>query len=170
MHRLCVKKRTLLLLAAIVWMFAGFQVLHIGVTAYGDYKGRILVFLSFGIFLVFWIGVFSRLVRKHTARICAYEEEMQPFYNFFDKKSFLIMAFMIVLGITIRKFQLWSLRNIAIFYTGLGAALFCAGGAFLAQYFLEKKRQKWKEEEEQEEERRKARYQKRKQEQKEGTE
>ena len=166
MHKLCVKKRTLLLLAAMVWMFAGFQVLRIGVAAYGAYKGRILVFLSFGIFLVFWIGVFSRLVRKHTARICAYAEEMQPFYGFFDRKSFLIMAFMMVLGITIRHLQLWSLRNIAIFYTGLGAALFCAGGAFLGQYILQGKRQKWKEEAEQEEERRK--HQKRKEE-KEGT-
>lgn len=159
MDKIQVKKHTLLLFAAAVWMFAGYQVLRIGIVSYGDYKGRILIFLSFGVFLIFWIGVFSRLVRKHTARICAYEEEMQPFYRFFDRKSFLLMVFMMILGITIRKFALWPLRNIAIFYTGLGAALFCAGGAFLGQYVIQKKRQKWKEEEQREQERRKAQYQ-----------
>ncbi len=154
-----VKRWNLFILAAMVWMIAGFLVMRIGIANYNGYTGRILYGLSFGVFLVFWIGVFAPLVRKHTARICAYDEEMQPIYLFFDKKSFVIMAFVLVFDIAVRKMQLWPLQNIAVCYTGLGAALFCTGGAFLAEFFLQKKRQQWKEEEIQRQKAKKAAYQ-----------
>ena len=63
-----------------------------------------------------------------------YEEEKQLFYKFFDLKSFLIMAFMISFGIIIRSFHLLPERFIAVFYTGLGAALFMAGVLFGRNY------------------------------------
>ena len=45
------------------------------------------------------------------------------------------MAFMIIFGITIRTFNLLPDRFIAIFYTGLGAALFLAGIIFGLNYY-----------------------------------
>ena len=78
--------------------------------------------------------VFYKLTNKHTIRIQGYEEEKQLFYKFFDLKSFLIMAFMISFGIIIRSFHLLPERFIAVFYTGLGAALFMAGVLFGRNY------------------------------------
>ena len=75
---------------------------------------------------------------KVKKRIHEFEEELQLFYKFFDLKSFLIMAFMISFGIIIRKFRLLPDRFIAVFYTGLGAALFVAGLLFGKNYLVKK--------------------------------
>lgn len=129
-----VKKQNLLLLAGIVWMIAGFNVLRIGLETYAEYRMIINYAITLMVFLVFWFMVFHKLTIKHTKRIHEFEEELQLFYKFFDLKSFLIMAFMISFGIIIRKFQLLPDRFIAVFYTGLGAALFMAGVLFTWNY------------------------------------
>lgn len=86
-----------------------------------------------GVYL-FWTKVFHPLVGKHVIRIHGYEEEYKRPWNFFDKKSFLIMAFMMTFGITIRVMNLMPDSFIAFFYTGLGTALVMAGILFLVNY------------------------------------
>lgn len=130
-----VKKRTLLFIAGIVWMFAGFNVLKIGIEAYMDNFSILNVFLSIAVMLIFWFMVFGKLVDKHNTRIRAYKEEKKYFWNFFDVKSFLIMAFMMTFGILIRKYSLIPDSYIAFFYTGLGTALFGASVKFMVKFF-----------------------------------
>ena len=60
------------------------------------------ILLSALVFAVFWSMVFYKLVIRHTDRIQNYEDELQFFWHFFDKKSFLIMAFMMTFGIGLR--------------------------------------------------------------------
>ena len=79
--------------------------------------------------------VFGKLVRRHTDRIVRYEEEMQFILKFFDRKSFCIMAFMMTFGIGLRVSGLCPDLFIAVFYTGLGTALFLAGASFASNYF-----------------------------------
>lgn len=78
--------------------------------------------------------VFSRLVNKHTGRIKKHDAERQYFWKFFDMKSFIIMAFMMAFGITIRAFEIVPEVFIAVFYTGLGLALSLAGLLFAVNY------------------------------------
>lgn len=101
-----IKKQNLLLLASLVWMIAGFNVLRIGIETYAEYQTVINYIVTIIVFLLFWFMVFYKLTNKHTIRIQGYEEEKQLFYKFFDLKSFLIMAFMISFGIIIRSFHL----------------------------------------------------------------
>ena len=75
------------------------------------------------------------MVKKHTNRIINYEEENQYFFKFFDIKSFLIMFFMIALGVSIRKFNLAPEKFITIFYSGLGTALFLSRVLFGYNFF-----------------------------------
>ena len=56
-----IKKRTLLLLAAIVWMIAGFNILRIGIETYAAYKSVINFILSLLVFLFFWFMIFYKL-------------------------------------------------------------------------------------------------------------
>ena len=135
-----VKKHHLLFFACVVWMIAGFNVLKIGIESYNEYRTILNYGLTILVFLVFWVMVFYKLTVKHTTRIQGYEEEKQFFYKFFDLKSFFIMAFMISFGIIIRTFHLLPERFIAVFYTGLGAALFLAGVLFGFNYFTVLKR------------------------------
>ena len=60
-----------------------------------------------------------------------YGNARQPFWRFFDRQAFIIMAVMMTVGISLRAFSLVPSWFIASFYTGLGIALFGAGVGFL---------------------------------------
>lgn len=130
-----VKKRTLLLLASLVWIIAGSNILNIGIHAYSTYLTMFNVILSLIVFAVFQYFIFGRLVIKHTLRIKGYQEHKQFFLNFFDLKSFIIMVVMILGGIYIRKSGLAPEIFIAVFYSGLGASLLLAGILFGREYY-----------------------------------
>ncbi len=129
-----VKKRYLLLIASLVWLFAGLKVLSLGLEAYKTNFTALNVLLSIAVFIVFWLMVFNKLVNKHTVRIKAYTEERRYFWNFFDLKSFIIMAIMMTGGILIRKYSLLGVNFIAFFYTGIGTALSLAGLKFMYNF------------------------------------
>ncbi len=131
-----VKKRTLLLLAGIIWIAAGFNILRIGIIAYKNYTGIINFILSAAVFAAFWFMIFGPLVRRHTERIINYTEERQFFLKFFDVKSFCIMAFMMSFGIGLRVSGICPDVFIAVFYSGLGTALFLAGLLFTRNYIF----------------------------------
>lgn len=124
------KRNILLLLACLIWSAAGFNILRIGLMAYPAYRAGINYLLSTLVFVVFQVFIFGKLVKKHTARIGAYEEKFHFFLKFFDKKSFAIMAVMVTGGIWLRSSGLAPERFIAFFYTGLGASLLLAGLLF----------------------------------------
>lgn len=125
-----VYKRTLLLIASIVWSIAGFNVLIIGLNAYKENLNIFNILLSIVVYMFFWFLIFNKLVIKHSLRIKNYQEENIFFLNFFDLKSFIIMFLMITFGFTIRFLNLAPDSFIAFFYTGLGLALFFAGLKF----------------------------------------
>lgn len=136
-----VSKRTLLLIAGIVWMIAGFNVSRLGILSYKVIE--ILwynIVLSIVIFLLFGL-MFYKMTKKHVRRIKGYEEEFKPFWNFFDLKAYIIMSIMMGGGIGLRASGLLPDSFIAFFYTGLGCALFLAGVLFVAEFIMYKKRQ-----------------------------
>lgn len=124
-----IKKQYLLLLACLVWIAAGGNIVRIGVEAYSGYLTVLNMFLSAVVFAVFQFFIFGRLVKKHTRRIISYEER-QWFIKFFDVKSFMIMAVMMTGGIWLRTSGVATVRFIAVFYTGLGMSLLLAGILF----------------------------------------
>lgn len=126
-----VKKQNLLIIAALVWVAAGANILHIGLEAYAEgYVTTLNEVLSVAVGLVFWFGTFYKLTKKHTQRITNYEEQHQYFWHFFDLKSFIIMAIMMTGGIALRVSGIAPSVFIAVFYTGLGSALALAGILF----------------------------------------
>lgn len=132
-----IHKIKLLLLAALVWVIAGFNILRIGLISYQTYVNALNLLISLTVFFIFWLMVFKKLVKKHTLRIVHYEEERQFFLKFFDVKSFCIMAFMMTFGIGLRVSGICPDIFIAVFYTGLGSALLLAGILFGYHFFTE---------------------------------
>lgn len=128
-----VKKRTLLFLAALVWLAAGVNIMRIGVIAYSGHLTLLAAAGSVVVFVLFW-RMFRGLVGKHTGRIHDFAEERQFFWRFFDARSFAIMAVMMTSGISIRALHLAPDTFIAVFYTGLGTALALAGLAFACRW------------------------------------
>ena len=127
-----VTRKTLMLTAGIVWVLAGVNILHIGIDcwAVSPYSFTLKLLGALAVFAGFHFGVFSKMYRKHHKRISSKSESNCPM-SFFDKKGWIIMAFMILLGIVIRHFSLMPIWFIAIFYTGLSSVLIVTGLRFL---------------------------------------
>ena len=133
MKMFLVKKRTLLLIAGIVWLIAGFNVARLGVLSYLLIEMKwVLILLSVIVFAVFGM-MFLKMSKKHTGRIMGYENK-KPFWNFFDLKAYMIMACMMGGGIGFRAAGIFPDVFIAFFYSGLGCALASAGVVFITNF------------------------------------
>ncbi|MEG0220813.1 MAG: hypothetical protein RR922_01580 [Clostridia bacterium] len=133
-----VKKETLLIIASVVWLIAGFNVTKIGVICYANNISILNIMLSIVVFTLFGL-MFYKMYKKHTKRIKGYKEEKQNVFKFFDIKSYCIMTFMISFGIWLRYSNIAPQSFIAFFYTGLGLALALAGALFGVEYIKSKK-------------------------------
>lgn len=137
-----VTKRSLLLFAGCIWMIAGSQIFKIGIQSIPLQHLQMICIISSAaiIFTLFLRFVFLKLVKKHTLRIQSYSQVKQPFYYFFDFKSYLLMAMMMGGGIAFRRLGFFPFFFVAFFYTGLGAALFSAGIGFVYQWCIYKEK------------------------------
>ncbi|MCD1146547.1 hypothetical protein LQU94_00260 [Peptoniphilus sp. KCTC 25270] len=131
-----VDKKTLITIADIVWCMAGFNVLRLGILAYGKIELRFLYpIVSVAVFTIFG-EMFIFMSKKHIKRIITTEELYSPFWNFFDLKSYLTMLFMMSGGIWLRASDFVPKSFIACFYSGLGFALILAALSFLNFSFV----------------------------------
>ncbi len=133
--KLCVRKRTLLLIAGIVWMIAGFNVARLGVMSYLNIERRWYLYLLSGLVFLLFGSMFFWMSQKHTKRILGYED-YRPFWHFFDWKAYLIMTCMMSVGIGFRAAGIFPEIFVAFFYSGLGLALALAGVLFSRNYVL----------------------------------
>lgn len=130
-----VRKQALLLIAGFVWMFAGTMVMKTGFQSIQQTDRIWPVLLGACIvFLIFYLMIFSKLVKKHELRIRGYEESKVAFWKFFDRKQYLVIAVMMSGGILIRAYHLLPIWFIELFYSGLGLALFSCGTRFVTRY------------------------------------
>jgi small-conductance mechanosensitive channel len=131
-----VPKNNLMLIAGLVWCAAGGMVVMIGLPLEFQLAPEhlLLVPLAVAVFLVFYLFVFSRLVRKHAGRIRSREEDRLPFWQFFNGPSWAVMAVMMGGGMALRVSHVMPDWAIAFFYTGLGIALFLCGLQFLGVF------------------------------------
>lgn len=138
MTRLHVTKQPLIILAGIVWLLAGLNVVILGVRAAIDLRGLaaiVLLALAGGAVAIFcaFHPMFSKLVQKNTQRIADLEGERHHVVRFFDRKSYMMMAIMMSFGIGMRAAGFFPDWFIAFFYTGLGLALTLAGVSYIAR-------------------------------------
>lgn len=134
-----VPPRGLLLIAGLVWLAAGFNIFRLGVPDMaGHWTSPLLPLLcALAVFFVFFLAIFRKLIIKHTGRIRSYEQERVMVLHFFDRRSYVLIAFMMTFGILLRGSRLVPPLYLGTFYTGLGAALLSAGAGFLWQFAKE---------------------------------
>ncbi len=134
-----VKTENLLTIAGIVWLIAGANVAGMGISACAAFSGWAIIPVAIGALIVFagFGGMFHKMMAKHVRRIRGYSDPWKSVFLFFDARGYLIMAFMMVLGVSLRAFGLVPLWFVAFFYTGLGLALAITGALFLAARFCD---------------------------------
>lgn len=130
---LAVSKRVLLLVAGLVWGFAGLRVFTLGRGDVVLNKGNVFISIVFSItiFYIFFNFIFKKIFIKHAKRIINSKLEKQCIFSFFDIKGYIVMGCMMTFGIVIRNLGVLDNTLLGNFYIGLGAALFLAGLTFL---------------------------------------
>lgn len=126
-------KRTLFILAGVIWGGAGGRILTLGYEDLFTNAKNPVIFLiiSLVIFFLFYKFIFSKMVKKHIRRIISNGLDKHCVFSFFDLKGYIIMAFMMTGGILLRNSHLVNPIYLGSFYLGLGFALFISGVKFL---------------------------------------
>lgn len=120
-----VKKIGLIIANAVLWMIAGVNIARIGISCALEHGGYVWLWCIPVFAAFFWM--FNRTINKNSVRIKSMKEQKAPLYKFLSVKGYLIITFMMTLGITLRSLAFMPVAFFAFFYTGLGSALFLAG-------------------------------------------
>ena len=133
------KIRTIHLLAVngLLWTAIGIKITITGASHYllADRPQNLLwmIPLSVLVFAAFYM-MFTGVVRKYSARIMSMTEEKTSIFRTFSLKGYLIIAFMISLGIGLKHIPGIPSNFFAWFYCGLGPGLLSAGIRFLLRW------------------------------------
>jgi hypothetical protein len=128
----CVSKRILLFEAAVVWTFAGSILLFKGSKLLAASSGfswlNIMICSVSG--LIFFILMFSKISRNHIIRITNLYGDHHGFYEFFSRRSYIMMLSMISLGIFLRKTSFIPLAYLSLAYITMGIPLLLSSFRF----------------------------------------
>ncbi len=139
-----IKVKTIHLLAinGIFWTAIGIKIAAIGIGSYcqtGCSNALIwMIPLSVLVFAGFYM-MFTGIVRKYSERIMSMPDEKTSIFRTFSIKGYLIIAFMISLGIGLKHIPGIPGSFFAWFYSGLGPGLLSAGIRFLLRWYRERK-------------------------------
>jgi len=132
-----VAKRHLLLANAIVWGAPGIKILITGIQSYLlIWPSKNIVWLALGTVAVLAVfnWMFSFFVKKYSRRIQDFKEDKKSLFAFLPLKGWIIVIFMMCLGISLNFIPGVPTEFFASFYSGLGPALIVAGATFFANW------------------------------------
>ncbi len=133
------RKEHLLAVNGLMWAAIGTKISITGISRYiSTPPGKLLwmIPLSILVFTGFYM-MFTGIVRKYSERIKALPGPREPVYKTFSVKGYLIIAFMISLGIALKYIPGIPDPFFAWFYMGLGPGLLSAGIRFLIRWWQE---------------------------------
>ncbi|MFN8242060.1 MAG: hypothetical protein U0X39_15075 [Bacteroidales bacterium] len=131
-----VDRKYLLLLAGMAWAAVGVLLVTYAITWLSEYHGNTIPYYVAGIgagLIIYRFG-FSRIASKNISRLVPLKSKRCVF-SFVTWKSYLVIAFMMTLGITLRHSSIPK-HYLSILYNGIGIGLFLSGLAYFKNSFL----------------------------------
>lgn len=132
-----VAKHHLLLANAIVWGAPGIKILLTGIQSYmAVWPSKTIIWLALGTVAVLagFTWMFSRIVKRYSDRILAFPEQKKSLFAFLPVRGWILVIFMMCLGISLKFIPGIPTEFFASFYPGLGTALIVAGATFLSNW------------------------------------
>jgi len=132
-----VNREHLLLMQVLCWLGPGVKIFTTGVKAMAEasshHSGRVwwLVLIAVAVAVAFSL-MFNNFVKRYTRRILDFPERKKSLFAFFDLHGYILILFMMGLGISLKFIPRMPAEFFAGFYPGLGAALSIAG----LRYFI----------------------------------
>jgi hypothetical protein len=132
-----IPKRYLLLVAALVWTFAGGMLLFKGIALFFKYPELLVLKISISVIGggLFYLLLFSKISNKHIKRILNIEIDSPCFFSFFNVRSYVLMTIMIGSGILLKKFGVISPEYLSIIDVTMGMPLFLSAFRFYTYGF-----------------------------------
>ena len=127
-----IPKKYLLLVAALVWTFAGGMLLYRGFSIL-KFNSLQIEFEETGCLIagiVFYRFMFSAISLKHINRILQIQIERPCFFSFFNWRSYMMMSVMMTVGITLRLSGIVPITWLSLFYISMGTPLFISAVRF----------------------------------------
>lgn len=133
------RTKTLAFIAGISWLAAGFNICQIGVATWKRLDTTSVVTIIGSIVtMILFSSMFIKMLFRNVRRIQQIDIERRKLWNIMSIKSYFIMAFMIMLGILLRRCPAITPSFIAPFYVGLGSALMTAGVIYASAFLCPK--------------------------------
>lgn len=132
-----VAKRHLLLANTIVWGAPGVKILVTGIQSYlALWPSKSIFWLALGTVAVLagFVWMFNRIVKRYADRILDFPEEKKSLFAFLPVRGWILILFMMGLGISLKFIPGVPTEFFASFYCGLGPALIAAAAQFLARW------------------------------------
>ena len=126
------------MVAGLIWSYAGVILLRLAFDWLSRVNLSVEIILAFGGFLlsllIFSYG-FSKVADKNIQRIEEYASNRVCIFAFQEWTSYPLVAFMISLGIVLRKYSPIPKPLLAIAYIGIGGSLFLASFRYYRHFF-----------------------------------
>ena len=135
---LIVTKKVLLLIAGIMWFAVGLMLLNYAQKWLSlESGGIVVIFGGTGIFIALCVHHFGflRVADKNLKRILSMEEKVSLF-SFITWKSYILIAGMMTMGITLRHSAIPK-RYLSVLYIGIGLALTLSSIRYM-RFFIQK--------------------------------
>lgn len=125
-------KRNLFLIASLVWFLAGSKVLDTGLNELLEGQAKLWphFILAFIGYTIFYPLVFLNVLDRNFKRVITSKADRLPAWAFFDRKGYLTMAFMIGLGISLRKLAFIPKVYLGVFYILVTLSLYSGSLSF----------------------------------------
>lgn len=127
-----VSRRYLYLIAALIWGIPGITITLKGINAYSNIQPSQLWWLlvATACTVIFFFCIFRRVTKRYIEHIAILPDRCLPFQTF-PFKGWVLILFMMGLGITLKFIPSVPLQFIASFYSGLGPMLILSAFRFV---------------------------------------
>ena len=135
-----VNKKHLLLMQVLCWLGPGVKILTTGINAMQTVSEcnpeRVwwLVLIALTVAITFSL-MFNSFINRYTARILNFPEQKKSLFAFFDLHGYILIFFMMGLGISLKFIPIIPTELFAGFYPGLGVALSIAGIRYFVSWW-----------------------------------
>jgi hypothetical protein len=135
-----VNREHLLLMQVLFWLFPGIKILITGINAMKIVNecnpARVwwLALIAVVVAVLFSL-MFNNFIKRYTARILGFPERKKSLFAFFDLRGYILIIFMMGLGISLKFIPGIPAEFFAGFYPGLGTALIIAGIRYFVSWW-----------------------------------
>ncbi len=125
-------RKCLYLIAALIWGIPGITITLKGINAYSNIQPSQLWWLlvATACTVIFFFCIFRRVTRRYIERIATLPDKCPP-HQTFPPKGWILILFMMGLGITLKFIPGVPVQFTASFYTGLGPMLILSSLRFI---------------------------------------